>query len=248
MTALTSPPTIAVSSDARCESMTRSNCDPSLADAPDPTAAADAALLRTVLDADRMPGGAGMPRLLVLAGLPGSGKSYVARRVVERAPFLVVETDRLRKALTGRPRYTRGENRRLFAACHLLVAQFLGCGFPVLFDATNLTHRSRQPLYRIAESLGVPLAVVEVTASKETVRRRLSAREAGLDTESNSDAGWLVYCRMVPAWEPISREHHTVDTSTDITPVLDQIGRWALGQSPAPAVHSEDGSISNRGC
>ena len=134
--------------------MTRSNCDPSLADAPDPTAAADAALLRTVLDADRMPGGAGMPRLLVLAGLPGSGKSYVARRVVERAPFLVVETDRLRKALTGRPRYTRGENRRLFAACHLLVEQFLGCGFPVLFDATNLTHRSRQPLYRIAESLG----------------------------------------------------------------------------------------------
>ena len=248
MTALTSPPTIAVSSDARCESMTRSNCDPSLADAPDPTAAADAALLRTVMDADRMPGGAGMPRLLVLVGLPGSGKSYFARRVVERAPFLVVETDRLRKALTGRPRYTRGENRRLFAACHLLVEQFLGCGFPVLFDATNLTHRSRQPLYRIAESLGVPLAVVEVTAPKETVRRRLSAREAGLDTESNSDAGWLVYCRMVPAWEPISREHHTVDTSTDITPVLDQIGRWTLGQSPAPAVHSEDGSISNRGC
>ena len=230
-----------MSAAAPCESMSRSNGDPSVAGAPHPTAAADAALLLTVLDADaaRMSGGAGMPRLLVLAGLPGSGKSHFARRVVERAPFLVVETDRLRKALTARPRYTKGENRRLFAACHLLVEEFLGCGVPVLFDATNLTHRSRQPFYRIAESLGVPLAVVEVTAPRETVRRRLSAREAGLDAESNSDAGWLVYCRMVPVWEPVSREHLTVDTSTDITPALGRVERWALGQSPAPAVRQK---------
>ncbi len=190
---------------------------------------ADAALLRTVLDGDlaRIGQPSTSPVLLVLAGLPGTGKTHFARRLVERLPFLVLETDRLRKVLVSSPRYTAGEHRRVFDSCHLLTEEYLAQGHPVLFDATNLTDKARVPLYRIAESLNRPIAMVEVTAPREVVRRRLRSREAGLDRDTNSDAGWLIYCRMAPAWEPISEKHYSVDSSSDITPVLEQVVDWA---------------------
>ena len=56
----------------------------------------------------------GSPRLLMLAGLPGVGKSAFAREVASRCPFLKVESDRLRKALVPQPQYTPDEHRRVF--------------------------------------------------------------------------------------------------------------------------------------
>ncbi len=194
---------------------------------------ADTARLREVLDGDlarsRVP--PARPVLLLLAGLPGTGKTHFARRLQERLSFVVLETDRLRKELVTSPRYTPGEHRRLLDACHMLTREYLASRHPVLFDATNLTERFREPFYRIAESLDLPLALVEVTAPREVVRRRLRSREAGLDPQTNSDAGWLIYCRMAPAWEPIVLEHHVVDSSKDITAVVEHVADWASCRS-----------------
>ena len=208
---------------------------------------ADADILRTVLDGDlaRMEQPSAGPVLLVMAGLPGAGKSHFAKRLVERLSFLVLETDRLRKVLVPSPRYTLGEHRRLFDSCHLLIEEYLKNGYPVLFDATNLTEMFRVPLYRIAGSLGIPMAIVEVTAPREVVRRRLRSREAGLDRDSNSDAGWLIYCRMASAWEPIHRKHYTVDSASDITPVLEQMVDWARTAALAGGTGSQKSMPNN---
>ena len=163
----------------------------------------------------------------MLAGLPGSGKSTFARAVVSRLPFLVLETDRLRKALVDKPEYTPGENGRVFRAAHLLIDEFLGRDYPVLFDATNLTERNRKPVYAIARRRGVPLAVAVVTAPPEVTRQRLEDREAGLAPDTWSDADWAIYQRMAPAWEPVKRPHILVDTSGDIAPALRQVLDWA---------------------
>ena len=188
----------------------------------------DVAVLREVLESDlaasgQVPSGA---MLLALTGLPGSGKSYFAAELVKLTPFLVLETDRLRKVLVAQPRYTPGEHRRVFGSCHALIAEFLGRGHRVLFDATNLTESFRDPLYGIAQGLGIPSAMVRLSAPVETIRRRLRSREAGLDPDTNSDAGWLIYCRMAPAWEEVQRDHFHADSSADITPVLDEVVRW----------------------
>lgn len=163
----------------------------------------------------------------MLAGLPGSGKSSFAKEVLARSPFVVMESDRLRKSLVAKPQYTADEHRRVFRACHLLMDEFLGLGYPVLFDATNLGQRNRRPVYSMAERHGVPLAIAVVTAPPEVVQQRLRDREAGLDPETWSDAGWEIYSRMAPGWQKVSRPHILVDTSRDTAPALQQIVRWA---------------------
>lgn len=190
---------------------------------------ADLSLLRTRLLEDASSVGLlpDNPRLLMLAGLPGSGKSTFAREVVSRQPFLVLESDRLRKTLVPRPQYTADEHSRVFRACHWLIDEFLGQGYPVILDATNLGQRNRRPVFAIARKHSAPLAIAVVTAPPELARRRLAEREAGMDPCTWSDAGVTVYSRMEPAWQPVHRQHFKVDTSQDVAPVLEKVLDWA---------------------
>ena len=190
----------------------------------------DVASLRKVLDQDlaiaqpRMPE---QPLLVAMCGLPGTGKSYFAAKLTEQVPFLILETDRLRKVLVEHPKYTTAEHRRVFRSCYLLIEHYLANGYSVLFDATNLNEEFRAYLYDIAESTGAPLALVHVTAPKNTVRRRLKQRKAERHANTFSDAGWLIYTRLAPVEEPVQREHYALDTSKNIAPVLDQVVNWA---------------------
>src|SRR5207244_13590507 len=118
------------------------------------------------------------PPVVVFSGLPGSGKSHLAREIAGRHPFAVLESDALRKALVSRPSYSQQESARLFAACHDLIRQLLLRGIPVLFDATNLKEAHRRPLYDIAQRTGARLLVVEVRAAEDVVRRRMQSRRA----------------------------------------------------------------------
>ncbi len=186
--------------------------------------------LRQVLDQDlsiaqpRMPK---QPLLVAMCGLPGTGKSHFAAKLTEQVPFLVLETDRLRKVLVEHPKYTTNEHRRVFRSCYQLIEEYLFHGYSVLFDATNLNEDFRIPLYDISESTGAPLALVHVTAPRDTVRRRLKQRKAERHANTYSDAGWLIYTRLAPVEEPVRREHYAVDSSKNIAPVLEQVIAWA---------------------
>ena len=190
----------------------------------------DAAFLRQALKragGERWVQKPGAALLVVLSGLPGTGKSYFAKALAQQVPFLVLESDRLRKLLVPRPQYTPGEHSRVFAVCYLLIEEYLAQGRRVLFDATNLTEAFRRPLYQICDRLTVPLALVRFTAPRGTVKRRLADRASGMHPGDNSDAGWQVYCRLLPYEEPIQREHFTVDSSGDISLALEDIARLA---------------------
>ena len=173
------------------------------------------------------------PCLIVLSGLPGTGKSHFANELRKRLPLLVLESDRLRKVLAPNPRYTQGESHRLFAACHLLIEEFLMQDRLVLLDATNLTEDFRQPLYDIAQRVSVPLVLVRLTAPQEVVRQRLSDRGAGMHPSDYSDAGWLIYSRMSPHEEVFVRDYLNVDSLGDISASLDEVVRLVKGDNRA---------------
>ena len=165
------------------------------------------------------------PTFVVLSGLPGSGKSHLCRQLAGRVPLLILEADKLRRVLFSHPTYTSGESTRLFQACHLLIEELLRDGVGVVFDATTLSERHREPLYRIAEKANAKLVLVRVICPPEVIRQRLERRSAGYDSEDNSEADWGIYTRMLSAVEAIRRDHYVVDTSKDTRVVLGRIAR-----------------------
>jgi len=165
------------------------------------------------------------PAFIVVSGLPGTGKSYFCSKLAERLPFVILESDALRKTLFPSPIYSSPESSRLFQAIHHLIEALLRKGTPLILDATNLSERYRERLYNIADRLSAKLILVRVEAPPEVVYQRLKARSEEINVERSSDADWAVFQKMKPAVQKISRNHFAVDTSRDITPVLDKIVR-----------------------
>ncbi len=163
------------------------------------------------------------PTLIVVSGLPGTGKTYFCNQLAERLPFVILESDALRKTLFPSPSYSPKENAHLFRAIHRLIETLLKRGISLILDATNLSEAKREYLYNIAERLDVKLILVRVEAPPEVVYQRLKNRPG--NPEDKSDADWAIYRRMKPSVQKIRRNHYAVDTSRDITPVLDKIVR-----------------------
>jgi predicted kinase len=184
-----------------------------------PQLAADVELLTESLG--QLPDLVAKPTLIAVSGLPGVGKSYFCSKLAEILPFVVLESDVLRKVLFSPPNYGPEENQRLFRAVHLLIERLLKRGVSIILDATNLLERHREYLYNIADRLDVKLILVRVEAPPEVVRGRLEKRQG--NSENGSDANWMIYQRMKSSVEKIQRKHYVVDTSRDITPVLDKI-------------------------
>ncbi len=166
--------------------------------------------------------------LVLLSGLPGDGKSYLAHRLAEASGAEIVESDAVRLRLTGEPRFTPAEHRRVFDVCHALIERLLGEGRSVIMDATNLVEVHRQAVYAIAERTGARLIVVRVEAPESTARRRLEERAA----RGEGLADWAVRQRMRRTREPIPRPHQRVDTSGDISDAVKEIAAEVL--TPAP--------------
>ncbi len=165
----------------------------------------------------------GAAALVALCGLPGTGKSHFAAALARRVPCLTLGSDRIRKILTPQPRYTGEEHARVFTAAHALLEQLLRQGYRVIFDATNLSERARQPLHDIAARVGVRLILVQFYAPPNLVRQRLARRARGQAFDSYSDADWRIYCRLYPGQEPVAGRHFKVDTSRSIEPALTRL-------------------------
>jgi predicted kinase len=170
-----------------------------------------------------LPGLVAKPVLVIVSGLPGTGKSYFCRRLAERLPSVTLESDALRRVLFTLPSYSLPESAQLFKAIRLLIEKLLNKGVSLILDATNLSERYREYLYSIADRLEVKLIMVWVEAPASVVKERLRARLK--NPEEKSDADWEVYQKMKTSVERISRKHYAVDTSRDIAPVLDKIMR-----------------------
>ena len=165
------------------------------------------------------------PAFIVVSGLPGTGKSYFSSKLAERLPFIILESDALRKTLFSSPTYSSPESSRLFQAIHHLIEALLKRGIPLILDATNLSEQYRERLYNIADRLNVKLILVRVEAPPDVVYERLKARSEGTNSKNISDADWAVFQKMQPTVQKIRRNHYAADTSRDITPVLDKIVR-----------------------
>ncbi|MEX0800984.1 MAG: DegV family protein [Dehalococcoidia bacterium] len=182
-----------------------------------------------------LPAPAGRPSLVVVAGLPGSGKSHFSRELAQRRPLAHLDSDALRRALFERPTHSAEESARLFAAVHALIERLLARGASVIVDATSARKAHRRLLYEIAKRAGAGLVVVETEAPPDVAIERLTARTRRADPGDASDATVAVYNRMRAAWEPIERPHVRVDTSKDLAPAIEEVLRRLenVGQSVA---------------
>ena len=145
-----------------------------------------------------------MARVVVVFGLSGSGKSFLARILHEDFGYEWVRSDVIRKDLAGlRPEesarsefgkgiYTEGMTKRVYEEMVRRSKDLLAAGKKVVLDATFLKRWQRD---LVTSSFDRPLFIL-AHADEEEIRRRLSSRE------DVSDADFGIYLRQKEVFEP----------------------------------------------
>jgi predicted kinase len=114
----------------------------------------------------------GVPRIVVLVGLPGSGKSYYVQNLGVRA----LSSDSMRELLIDDAGH-QGINRLVFAELRRLLRRRLELRRPVSYiDATNLTPWERRPYVKLAELYGAEAEALFFDVHFDVCRERNAAR------------------------------------------------------------------------
>lgn len=156
------------------------------------------------------------PILVIMSGLPGSGKTHLARRLCERFPLTLVGVDPVRAALFDTPRYTPGENEKVYRLANDLIWRLLRERRHVLYDAVNLSEARRRDLRLLALDAHAHPLTVCTTAPESVIHERLTRRSQQLYNTGDSEADLSVYQKLAPRYERIQHQHLTIDTTQDI--------------------------------
>lgn len=88
-----------------------------------------------------------MPNLIIMVGLPGSGKSWHARELVRRGDAEeIISSDKIREELLG-DENDQSANDKVFKLFYERANKLLSEGKNVILDATNTTLKSRRKIF-----------------------------------------------------------------------------------------------------
>lgn len=94
------------------------------------------------------------PTIIYFLGMPGVGKSYVARQLSELLGAAHVSSDRLRFELFSEPRFDKGEHMVITRLMDYMTEEFLGIGRSVIYDISVSRVQDRRELRELARKRG----------------------------------------------------------------------------------------------
>lgn len=83
------------------------------------------------------------PVMIMMCGLPGCGKTSVAKKISEKYGYVVYSSDEIRKKLYGDTN-DQNHNTEVFEELHKCIIQDLKAGKNVIYDATNISSKRRR--------------------------------------------------------------------------------------------------------
>nr|WP_321360675.1 AAA family ATPase [uncultured Hyphomonas sp.] len=170
-----------------------------------------------------------MPRLVMMSGLPGSGKSTLSKILAGRMGAALLRIDVFEQDLRNQHGADLDVGTRGYQRGYRLAAQHLGEGRNVIADAVNAVEAARQGWRDVAAATDADIVEIEILCSDiEEVRTRLQTRDTGIEglAPVQFDA---VSSRM---WEPNPNRHAAIDTAgKQVTYCADALEQLVFGRT-----------------
>jgi predicted kinase len=138
---------------------------------------------------------------ILVSGLPGSGKTYFAKRLAPVLGAAYFSSDILRKTLTPDRTYSPAEKATVYAALVERMSHSLRAAQTVVLDATFHLASTREEFIKAARAANTKTLWIEVRANKSVVRERLKLRR------EDSDADYGTYLKLRDEYQPIKEPH-----------------------------------------
>lgn len=161
--------------------------------------------------------------MIILFGLPGTGKTTIAKALAQQLHAPHFNSDTVRNTLGLRGRYSAEDKQRVYD--HLLecTRQALSEGKTVVTDGTFFREAVRMPFRSLATACDTAICWVEVKASEDVLWQRLQ------QPRDDSEADFGVYERVRDQFEPLAQDHLTVETDKmTLSYIIDTVRSYCL--------------------
>lgn len=148
--------------------------------------------------------------LIAFAGLPGTGKTTVARALARRLAAVYLRVDTLEQAFLASGSGGADIGPAGYLAAYAVAADNLRLGLTVVADSVNALEITRSAWRNVAREAGVRIVEIELICSDATAhRQRVEGRRA--DIPGHTLPTWQsVLERQYDPWES---QHLVVDTA-----------------------------------
>ncbi len=137
----------------------------------------------------------------MIAGLPGSGKSYFAEQLAAHLEAVYISSDQVRQAAQALGKYTYQDKLKIYEEMVRLAGNSLKEKEIVIVDATFYQQSVRNLFFTLAKDLVVPVFFIEVFADEALIKERLK------NPRKYSEADFKVYEKIKEDFEPIAEPH-----------------------------------------
>lgn len=145
-----------------------------------------------------------VPVLVVVFGLPGTGKTTFAESLSAHLHIPHFNTDKIRTEMGLRGRYDPATKARVYDYLLQRAEAELQSGNRVILDGTFYLKGLRQRLRALAGRYRARISWIEISAGEQTIAERVS------QTRPYSEADLAAYARVKKAFEPLEEEHLTL--------------------------------------
>jgi len=170
--------------------------------------------------------------IVIMAGLPGTGKSTLAQALARRLPGAVLDKDAIRAALFQPPlvEYSLAQDDfcqeiMLQTAAYLLAKD---AGLHVLLDGRTFSRRyQRERVIEFCAQLGAAWVMLECVCAEQTAIGRLS-EAAAQSAHPAANRTPELYRQIRKLWEPIDPPKLVIDTDANLDLCVDQALRYLI--------------------
>ena len=147
--------------------------------------------------------------IIIIFGLPGSGKSYFATKLATELEAKYISSDVLRKKVFADRKYTDEEKMKVYELMMKEMKIAIRKNENLILDATFYSKKIRNKFNDVAELFKVKIIFIEVWADKKIIFNRLGIKRA------DSEADYSVHLQIKEIFEPMESNHLIIESTQD---------------------------------
>lgn len=139
--------------------------------------------------------------VIIVFGLPGTGKTYLSKALSDKLGAAHLNTDIIRHEINMEGEYDKESKEKVYKTMHNQLMKYIKGQRDVIVDATFHKSQIREQFIKAIMKQKELLFFIEMKASEKTIRERLKKRKG------YSEADFNVYKQIEAQFEPFYEPH-----------------------------------------